>query len=272
MMNFLEAIKAAWRYKNTLLCIGLDPDLNKIPSHIRNLDAPFFEFNKAIIDSTHDLVCAYKTQIACYSARGLESDLERTIDYIHEHYPQIPVILDSKRGDVPSTAEMYAMEAFDRYHADAVTVNAYLGSDTLSPFLNRKERGVIILCRTSNPGAGEIQDLESNGKKIYRIIAEKASAEWNYNGNVLLVVGATYPEELGEIRTISGEMPLLVPGIGTQGGDVRKAVINGRDRNGTGMIINSSRAIIYASPETDFAEAARTAALALRDEINRYRS
>jgi orotidine-5'-phosphate decarboxylase len=271
MMDFLKAIKAAWRQKNTLLCIGLDPDLKRIPSHIRNLGAPLFEFNKAIIDSTHDLVCAYKPQIACYSARGSESDLERTIDYIHEHYPLIPVILDSKRGDIRSTAEMYAMEAFDRYHADAVTVNPYLGSDALTPFLNRKEKGVIILCRTTNPGAREIQDRESNGKKIYRIIAEKASSEWNYNGNVLLVVGATYPEELGEIRTISGDMPLLVPGIGTQGGDVREAVINGRDRNGTGMIINSSRAIIYASPGTDFAEAARKAALALRDEINLYR-
>jgi orotidine-5'-phosphate decarboxylase len=270
-MDFLKAIKSAWRHKNTLLCIGLDPDLNKIPSHIKNIDSPFFEFNKAIIDSTHDLVCAYKPQIACYSARGSESDLERTIDYIHEHHPQVPVILDSKRGDIRSTAEMYAMEAFDRYHADAVTVNPYLGSDALTPFLNRREKGVIILCKTSNPGAGEIQDRESNGKKIYRIIAEKASSEWNYNGNVLLVVGATYPEELGEIRTISGDMPLLVPGIGTQGGDVREAVINGRDRNGTGIIINSSRAIIYASPGTDFAKAARNAALALRDEINLYR-
>ncbi len=270
-MDFLEAIKGEWRRKNTLLCVGLDPDLVKLPSHIRNLDAPLFQFNKAIVDSTHDLVCAYKPQIACYSARGSESDLEKTIHYIHIHYPQIPVILDSKRGDIVSTAEMYAMEAFDRYGADAVTVNPYLGGDTLVPFLKRKGKGIIILCRTSNPGAGEIQDRESNGKKIYRIIAEKASSEWNYNGNVLLVVGATYPEELGEIRAISGDMPLLVPGIGTQGGDIRETVINGRDRNGTGMIINSSRAIIYASPGKDFADAARNAALALRDEINLYR-
>ncbi|MDB9823308.1 orotidine-5'-phosphate decarboxylase [Deltaproteobacteria bacterium] len=270
-MSFIKVIEAAWENRNTLLCVGLDTDPNQIPPHLKKMDAPIFEFNKAIVDSTADLVCAYKPQIAYYSASGTEQELEMTIEYVHRNYPEIPVILDAKRGDIGSTANMYAIEAFDRYGADAVTVNPYMGSDTLEPFLNHKEKGIIILCRTSNPGAREIQDLESKGKKIYRIIAEKASGEWNYNDNVLLVVGATYPEEVGEIRSISGEMPFLVPGIGAQGGDVEKTVKNGRSRNGAGMIINSSRGIIYASPGRDFAEAARNIAMGLRDEINRYR-
>jgi len=270
-LNFIESIGAAWREKNSLLCVGLDTDAGRIPSHIRKKDAPIFEFNKAIIDSTSDLVCAYKPQIAYYSASKSEQELQMTVQYIHDRYPEIPVILDAKRGDIGSTAGMYAIEAFDRYEADAVTVNPYLGGDALEPFLKRKEKGIIILCRTSNPGARDIQDLKSDGKKLYRIIAEKASKEWNYNGNVLLVIGATYPEELHEIRSITGNMPFLVPGIGAQGGDVERAVRNGATPEGTGMIINSSRGIIYASAGMDFAEAARDAAKKLRDEINIYR-
>jgi orotidine-5'-phosphate decarboxylase len=271
MMNFINAISSAWEHKGTLLCVGLDPDLNKIPRHIRKMDEPLLEFNKAIIDSTSDLVCAYKPQIAFYSASKAEKQLEATIDYIHTEYPDIPVILDAKRGDIASTAGMYAEEAFERYHADAVTVNPYMGGDTIDPFLKHQDKGIIILCRTSNPGAVDIQDLESNGKKIYMIIAYKASEEWNYNRNVLLVVGATYPRELKEIRSIVGDMPFLVPGIGAQGGDVEETVRNGMDHNRAGMIINSSRNIIYASPERDFAAAARKAAMNLRDEINLYR-
>jgi orotidine-5'-phosphate decarboxylase len=194
-----------------------------------------------------------------------------TIDHIHQNHPGIPVILDAKRGDIGSTAEKYAEELFDRYGADAVTVNPYMGGDTLKPFLNRKERGVIILCRTSNPGARDIQDLEVGGRKLYQIIADKAKNEWNGNGNVVLVVGATFPTELKEIRSIVGDMPLLVPGIGAQGGDVEAAVTNGKTAGGVGMIINSSRGIIYAGTGKDFAEAARGATLSLRDEINRYR-
>ena len=270
-MNFISALEAAWEYKNTLLCVGLDPDPNKIPPHILKMDMPIFQFNRAIVNATGDLVCAYKPQIAFYSALKAEDQLEMTVDYIHTNLPDIPIILDAKRGDISSTANMYAKEAFERYHADAVTVNPYMGGDTLDPFLKHKDKGVIILCRTSNPGAMEIQDLESNGKKIYQIIAIKASTEWNYNGNVTLVVGATYPNELREIRDLVGDMPLLVPGIGAQGGDVKKAVINGRDSKGAGMIINSSRGIIYASPGRDFEDAARNAAINLRDEINLYR-
>jgi orotidine-5'-phosphate decarboxylase len=270
-MNFINSVEAAWVHKNTLLCVGLDPDFNKIPPHILKMDMPIFQFNKTIVNATGDLVCAYKPQIAFYSALKAEDQLEMTIDYIHTNHPGIPIILDAKRGDIASTAYMYAKEAFERYHADAVTVNPYMGGETLDPFLKHKDKGVIILCRTSNPGARDIQDLESNGKKIYRIIAAYASMEWNYNGNVALVVGATYPEELREIRDLVGDMPLLVPGIGAQGGDVKKAVINGRDRKGAGMIINSSRSIIYASPGRDFEDAARNAAMNLRDEINLYR-
>jgi orotidine-5'-phosphate decarboxylase len=270
-INFIEAIESAWQKKDSLVCVGLDSDISKIPSSLRNLKNPLFEFNKAIIDATAGLVCAYKPQIAFYSASGAEKDLELTIVYIHEKHPGVPVILDAKRGDIGSTAEKYAQEAFDRYQADAVTINPYLGSDTLEPFLAWKDKGVIILCRTSNPGAGDLQDLVSDGKKLYQIIAEKAASQWNRNGNVLLVVGATFPEELKEIRSIVGDMPLLVPGIGAQGGDVKAAVTSGKTQKGTGLIINSSRGIIYASRRDDFAQAAHKATALLRDEINRYR-
>jgi orotidine-5'-phosphate decarboxylase len=270
-VNFMETLKAVWHRNKSLVCVGLDSDLEKIPSHLRSAKAPLFEFNREIIESTFDVVCAYKPQIAFYAASGLERDLELTINYIHENFPGIPVILDAKRGDIGSTAKLYAQEAFDRYGADAVTVNPYLGRDALDPFLDRTDRGVIILCRTSNPGAIDIQDLELNGEKLYRIVARKAAREWNRNGNVLLVVGGTYPRELGEIRSLVGNMPFLVPGIGAQGGDIEKAVANGKDEKGRGMIINSSRGIIYAGKGKDFAQAAGTAALRLRDEINRYR-
>jgi len=270
-MNFIAAVKASWQKNNSLVCVGLDTDLNKIPAHIRAMEEPIFEFNRAIIDATADLVCAYKPQIAYYAPWRAEKQLEKTIDYIHMNRPGLPVILDAKRGDIGSTAEMYAREAFERYQADAVTVNPYMGGDTLEPFLKYKDRGVIILCRTSNPGSRDIQDLESGGEKIYRIIASKASKEWNYNGNIALVVGATYPDELTFVRDLVGDMPLLVPGIGAQGGDVEKAVKKGKDRKGAGMVINSSRGIIYAGAGADFSEKARSAALELRDEINKYR-
>ncbi len=270
-MGFIENISAAWNRNNSLLCVGLDTDLKKIPDHIRHKNNPVFEFNRIIIDSTQDLVCAYKPQIAYYSAIRAENELEMTIDYIHENYPGIPVILDAKRGDIGATARMYAIEAFDRYKADAVTINPYLGADAMEPFLERADKGIIILCRTSNPGAADIQDQEIRGEKLYRIIAKKTLSDWNYNQNASLVVGATYPNELAEIREIAGDMPFLVPGIGAQGGDVERAVTNGRTRNGTGMIINSSRGIIYAGTGEDFAQAARESASALRDEINKYR-
>ncbi|MBW2066169.1 MAG: orotidine-5'-phosphate decarboxylase [Deltaproteobacteria bacterium] len=270
-MSFYETLKQIWSKNDSLVCVGLDPDLSRIPGHLFETKNPIFEFNRAIIDATADLVCAYKPQFAHYAAEGAEAQLAMTIDYIHEAYPGVPVILDAKRGDIGSTAKMYAKEAFDRYRADAVTVNPFLGGDSLTPFLENKDKGVVLLCRTSNPGARDIQDLEVNGRKLYQVIAHKASYEWNYNSNVLLVVGATYPEELKEIRYIVGDMPLLVPGIGAQGGDIEAAVRNGLDSNGAGMIINSSRGIIYAGTGPAFALAAREATEALRNEINRFR-
>ncbi len=183
----------------------------------------------------------------------------------------MPVILDSKRGDVGNTAERYAIEAFERYSADAVTVNPYLGGDSLEPFLKYSDKGVIILCRTSNPGAGDLQDLEIGNRRLYHTVADLAARRWNSRGNCLLVVGATYPRELAEIREIVGNMPLLVPGVGAQGGDVAQAVQNGRTAAGTGLIISSSRSILYASSGDDFASAARQATTTLRDQINACR-
>jgi orotidine-5'-phosphate decarboxylase len=270
-MDFIKRLQGAWQKQDSLVCVGLDTDFSKIPDRFKKEPHPLFAFNREIINATGDLVCAYKPQIAYYSATGSEKDLELTIRYIHKTLPDIPVILDAKRGDIGATAKKYAAEAFDRYEADAVTVNPYLGGDTLEPFLERKDKGVILLCRTSNPGAGDLQDLESGGKKIYRIMAEKAARQWNQYGNLLLVIGATWPGELGEIRSLAGDMPFLVPGIGAQGGDVAQAVKNGKTRDGTGLIINSSRGILYAGKGKDFAEAARLAAVALRDEINQYR-
>lgn len=270
-MTFIRRIQKAWAKNDSLVCVGLDSDLQKIPAHLQGHEHPIFDFNKSIVDATADLVCAYKPQIAFYAAESSETQLSMTIDYIHQQYPDIPVILDAKRGDIGSTARMYVREVFDRFKADAVTVNPFLGRDALVPFLDRSEKGVIILCRTSNPGARDLQDLEIQGKKLYEVIAQKASEDWNDNQNVLLVVGATYPKELKEIRAIVGQMPLLVPGIGAQGGDVKAAVENGKTPDGTGMIINSSRGIIFAGSGPDFAEASREAADTLRREINRYR-
>ena len=270
-MDFMRRLETAWRANSSLACVGLDPDVSRIPDRFRGTPMPLFEFNKTIVDATADLVCAFKPQIAYYASSGAEKELELTIEYIHESYPGIPVILDAKRGDIGSTAEHYAREAFDRYRCDAVTVNPYMGGDTLKPFLDRADKGVMILCRTSNPGAGEIQDLCTNGEELYRTVARKAALEWNYNGNVLLVVGGTSPEDIKEVRSIVGDMPFLVPGIGAQGGNVGQVVSSGKDRSGAGLIINSSRAVIYAGGGDDFAEAARKAVVTLKDEINLYR-
>ncbi|HEX7416843.1 MAG TPA: orotidine-5'-phosphate decarboxylase, partial [Steroidobacteraceae bacterium] len=214
----------------------------------------------------------YKPQFAHYAAYEAEDQLERTIEYIHRTYPGIPVILDAKRGDVGSTAEKYAIEAFERYGADAVTVNPYLGGDSLEPFLRYADRGVIVLCRTSNPGARDLQDLDVGGKKLFMAVAELAATRWNGNGNCLLLMGATYPQELAQVRAITGNMPFLVPGVGAQGADIREAVKNGQSVQGTGLIVSSSRAIVHASCGADFATAARAAAVALRDAINAART
>ena len=271
--GFLTRLAASWSRSDSLVCVGLDPELERVPGQIADQPSPIFQFNKAIIDATADVVCAYKPQFAHYAAYEAEDQLERTIEYIHRTYPGVPVILDSKRGDIGNTAERYAIEAFERYGADAVTVNPYLGGDSLEPFLRREDRGVVVLCRTSNPGARDLQDLMvgDGGRRLYHVVAELAATRWNTRGNCLLVVGATYPQELAEIRRIIGEMPLLVPGVGAQGGDVAQVVRNGQTAAGTGLIVSSSRAILYASSGDDFASAARAAALSLRDQINVHR-
>jgi orotidine-5'-phosphate decarboxylase len=250
------------------VCVGLDPEIERFPSAVAAHASPIFQFNKAIIDATAELVCAYKPQFAHYAAYEAEDQLERTIEYIHRSYPGVPVILDAKRGDVGNTAERYAIEAFERYGADAVTVNPYLGGDALEPFLKYADKGVIVLCRTSNPGASDLQDLEVGGRKLFHRVAELAARRWNSRGNCLLVVGATYPRELAEVREIVGKMPFLVPGVGAQGGDVDRAVRSGQTADGTGLIVSSSRSILYASSGEDFASAARRATVTLREQIN----
>ena len=268
MTTFIEQLRNAWTKNDSLVCVGLDPEIERLPPSIAAEPSPIFQFNKAIVDATADLVCAYKPQFAHYAAYEAEDQLERTIEYIHRTYPAIPVILDSKRGDVGNTAERYALEAFERYGADAVTVNPYLGGDSLEPFLRHENKGVVILCRTSNPGARDVQDLQVGSRRVYHVIAEMVAQRWNTRGNCMLVVGATYPRELAEIREIAGDIPFLVPGVGAQGGDVAQAVQNGRTRDGTGLVISSSRAILYASSDTDFTTAARKATATLRDQIN----
>ncbi|MDB6087587.1 MAG: pyrF [Gammaproteobacteria bacterium] len=272
MSEFSRQLERGWDAGDSLVCVGLDPEIERFPPHIAAQASPIFQFNKAIIDATADLVCAYKPQFAHYAAYEAEDQLERTIEYIHRSYPGVPVILDSKRGDVGNTAERYAIEAFERYGADAITVNPYLGGDSLEPFLKYQDKGVIILCRTSNPGAGDLQDLEVGGRRLFHVVADLAARRWNSRGNCLLVVGATYPRELAEVREIVGNMPLLVPGVGAQGGDVAQAVQNGQTATGGGLIISSSRGILYASSAEDFASAARAATQKLREQINSSRA
>lgn len=257
-----------------MLCVGLDPDIAKFPGQLRGKSDAIFAFCKAIIDATADNCCAFKPQIAYFAALRAEEQLEAICAYLRVTYPQIPIVLDAKRGDIGATAEQYAREAFERYGADAVTVNPYMGFDSVAPYLEWKNRGVIILCRTSNPGGSDLQFLNAGGKPIYQHVAQLVAEKWNTNGQCGLVVGATFPDELAQVRRIVGDMPLLVPGIGAQGGDIQATVNAGKAANGTGMMINSSRAILYAKAETgeDFAQAARRVALETRDAINRYRA
>ena len=268
-MNFIEKLTAISRKHQSLLCVGLDPDPKLMPE---NTD--IFEFNKAIIDATCDLVCAYKPNFAFYEAMGREGldALKRTVAYIPEG---VPIIADAKRGDIGNTSKAYAEAIFKYYKFDALTVSPYLGFDSVEPFLQYTDKCILILCRTSNAGAADFQSLicEFEKKKLplFEIVARKAS-QWNKHGNIGLVVGATYPEELKTIRHSYPDMPLLVPGIGAQGGDLATTVRYGVDANGERAIINSSRQILYASKDKDFAVAARRAALAMRDQINQERT
>ena len=277
MSQFIHALADSWRRRQSLLCVGLDPDQTKLPAAVRRERMPLFAFNREIIDATAPWVCAFKPQIACYAALGAEAQLEQTIAYIKQHHPDIPVILDAKRGDIGSTAQHYAREAFARYQADAVTVNPYLGGDALAPFLdyvdaNGADKGVFVLCRTSNPGSGDFQELPIGELSLAQHIARHAATQWNRHGNVGLVVGATWPQEVGAIRKLVGEMPLLIPGIGAQGGDLPAVLGNGLNTEGSGLVINVSRAIIDAgSGDHAFAEAAGRAAEAFCRRINALR-
>ncbi len=270
-MTFMQSLQAAWRRNDSLVCVGLDPEPAKFPARFAGDVDAVFAFCRAIIDATADFACAFKPQIAHFAALGAEDALQRLIAHIHATHPGVPVILDAKRGDIGSTAQNYAIEAFDRYGADAVTVNPYLGRDSLQPFLDRADKGVVILCRTSNAGAGDLQDLVVDGRPLYQHVAAKVAQEWNAHGNCLLVVGATWPQQLREVRAIVGDVPFLVPGVGAQGGDVEAVVTNGCTTDGTGLLVSSSRAILYASRGDDFADAARAATRALRDDVNRHR-
>lgn len=270
--RFFDLLRAATAAHRSLVCVGLDPEPARLPAHLRGRPDAILEFSKAIVDATCDLVCAYKPQIAHFAAERAEDQLEETIRYIHERAPSVPVILDAKRGDIGSTAERYAREAFERYRADGVTVNPYLGGDALEPFLAHADKGIVVLCRTSNPGARDLQDLVvGDGRKLYQVVADRVAGEWNARANCLLVVGATYPQELAEIRARTGPMTFLVPGVGAQGADVAAVMASGQAPGGGGLIISSSRAILYAGSGEDFAVAARNAALELREQIERHR-
>ena len=278
-MNFIERLNLASQQRNSLLCVGLDPDPARFPVHLAGRSDAIFEFCRAIVDATADVVCCFKPQIAYFAARRAEDQLEALIGHIHLSYPGLPVILDAKRGDIGSTAELYAIEAFERYGADAVTVNPYLGRDSVEPFLAWRDRGVILLCRTSNPGGSDLQFLDVDGpsgkERLYERVARLVAGEWNQHGQCALVVGATFPNEIRRVRELVGDMPLLVPGIGAQGGDIEATVKAGMNAIGAGLMINSSRAILYAGTQAGggekFADAARQVAMQTRDEINRYR-
>ena len=269
-MKFVGMLKARWRAADTLLCVGLDPDPERFPAHLQGSDDSIFEFCKSIVDATAEFACAFKPQIAYFASAGAEDSLKRLVNDIRESQPAVPVILDAKRGDMASTAQHYAREVFDRYNAHAVTLSPYLGFDSIEPYLAYGDRGVFLLCRTSNAGGDDLQMLTVDGEPLYERVARLAG-DWNRGGQIGLVVGATYPRELARVRALVGEMPLLVPGIGAQGGDVEASVKAGQTSDGDGIVVNSSRAIIYASGGEDFAVAARRAAQAARDEINRYR-
>lgn len=268
-MKFVEKLLNVSRKNDSLVCVGLDTDLQKIPQHLLKEEDPGFAFNRKIIDSTSDLVCAYKPNMAFYEALGSRGwdALKKTCEYIPK---EIPVIIDAKRGDIGNTAEMYARAVFEELKGDAVTVNAYMGKDAVAPFLEYEDKCAFVLCLTSNQGARDFQFLIVNKKPFYEIVAEKVLS-WNEKGNCGLVVGATHPEQLRRVREIGPSLPLLIPGVGAQAGDIESTVKFGTDRNGELAIINSSRAILYASPGADFAQAARSAAERLRDLINSHR-
>ena len=278
-MSFIDKLAAAERANDSMLCVGLDPDPSRFPEPMKDDPSRIFDFCAAIVDATHDLVIAYKPQIAYFAANRAEQQLERLIAYIHDSAPEVPVILDAKRGDMGSTAEQYAREVFDRYGADAVTLSPLLGFDSIEPYLRHAGKGVILLCRTSNPGGTDLQEQRlASGERLYEHIARLAAGPWNTNGQVGLVVGATFPAEIARVRELAPHLPLLIPGIGAQGGDAAATVRAGwRSEGGTTtapIIVSSSRAVLYPADArgADFAAASRRAAEAARRELASARS
>jgi len=264
-MNIIEKYNKRAREVNSLLCVGLDSDISKLPQRFLGMEYPQFEFNKWIIEETHEFVSAFKPNSAFYEARGDKGALElkMTMDYLIANHPDIVTILDAKRGDIGNTNNGYVQSIFDWLNFDAVTLYSYLGKEAIQPFLDRKDKASIILCRTSNSGSGEFQDMLVDDKPFWQIVAEKISNEWNTNNNCMLVVGATYPHEMKKIREIVGKMTFLVPGVGAQGGNVKEVMDSGKNSEGLGLIINSSRGIIFSdNPKSE--------AQKLRDEIRGY--
>ena len=295
----MEALQQRWRATGSLLCVGLDPEIERMPQVARggrtgllggaptdaadaDIEGALIGFTQAIVDATADLVCAYKPNSALYEQYGPSGvrALQRLIAYIHTRYPETPVLLDAKRGDMGNTSAAYARACFDALQADAVTLNPYQGREALAPFLERADRGCFILCRTSNPGAGEFQDLalrgadetDEAGRSLYQRVAQAVASDWNTRGNCALVVGATYPDELRSVRGIVGDMPILVPGVGAQGGDIPAIIAAGLDSAGYGLLISASRSVLYASSGADFAEAAHGEAARLTRAITEARA
>lgn len=270
-LAFTSLLAARWRAADTLLCVGLDPDPARFAPSLRGRAHAIADFCCAIVDATAPYACAFKPQIAYFASERAEAQLEAVLSHIRSRHPDIPVILDAKRGDIGSTAQHYAREAFERYRADAVTLSPFMGGDTIEPFLAYEGRGVFLLCRTSNPGGNDLQMLAAGTHRLYEHVAMLAAGPWNRGGRVGLVVGATFPQELARVRELAPDLPLLVPGIGAQGGDVAATLAAGQTPDGNGLVINSSRAILYAGGGDDFAAAAAKVARETRDEINRHR-
>jgi len=284
-MTFLDMLRAAERQNGSMLCVGLDPEPTRFPAHYSGDASKIYDFCAAIVDATADLVIAFKPQIAYFAAHRAEPQLERLIAHMRRVAPHVPVILDAKRGDIGSTAEQYAKEAFERYGADAVTLSPFMGFDSLQPYLRYHGKGAFLLCRTSNPGGDDLQSQRLASVEgtplLYEYIARLAQGPWNLNGQLGLVVGATYPAELERVRAVAPTLPLLIPGVGAQGGDA-VATVRAAWRAAPGtpgeagdtlapIIVNSSRAILYASSDADFAQAARREALATRDLLQAAR-
>jgi len=279
-MIFTEQLLRVQHQHQSLLCVGLDPEPSKFPGAWKGQPDRIYDFCAAIVDATKDLVCAFKPQIAYFAAHRAEDQLERLMAHMRRVAPSVPVILDAKRGDIGSTAEQYAHEAFTRYQADAVTLSPFMGFDTMEPFLKYPGKGVILLCRTSNPGGSDLQNLRladvPGQPRVYEHIAQQAQGPWNTNGQMGLVVGATFPEEIARVRELAPTLPLLIPGVGAQGGDAVATVKAGLRTDAQGaitgtIIVNSSRAVLYASSGDDFASAARRVAMQTRDALNAAR-